>query len=252
MKRNLLLIALLLSAALLLCGCRSEPEETVPTTQIVLKPIPHGTYLDTFTDEQTGRTIDYHLYVPENATENMPLVIFLHGVGAVGSPALNEENPMIDSARFYYGEEYPFLILAPTCNYSSWLSKELPQRLKNLIDFVIEEYSVDKSKIIITGHSMGSSGVFRMAQLYGDFFSAAVPVSDPDVSLVDVNACLDVPIWAFAGSLENPFNVKLSNLIEEISAAGGNARYTELIDVKHGNTPNHAFMLDLFEWALAQ
>lgn len=253
MKKCLLLIMLLLSTVIVLIGCHSEPEETVPTTEeLVLKTIPSGTYLDSFMDEQTGRTIDYHLYVPENATENMPLVIFLHGVGAVGSPALNEENPLVYNARFFYGEEYPFLILAPTCNYSSWLSKELPQRVKDLIDYIVVEYGVDESKIIITGHSMGSSGVFRMVQLYGDYFSAAVPVSDPDVSLVEVNACLDVPIWAFAGSLENPFNVKLSSLVEKISAAGGDAMYTELVDVKHGNTPYHAFMLDLFEWALSQ
>ncbi len=244
----LMLVCVLIS----LIGCQTDAEESTPTTETVLRSIPDGTYLDTFEDSASGRTIDYLMFVPEGATENMPLIIFLHGIGAVGSTALNEDNPMIYNARVIYGENFPFLILAPTSNHTSWISKEMPQRLKDLIDYVVMEYGINQDKIIISGHSMGSSGVFRMVQLYGDYFSAAIPVSDPDVSLISPEACLDVPIWAFAGSLEHPISSNLDALIQSISASGGNARYTELMDVKHGNAPEYAFDQELYEWALAQ
>lgn len=250
--KKLILILLFVSVCLCLFGCDRHSEDTLPATEPTLKPIDPGVFLDTYSEESTGRTIDYHLYIPQNATEQMPLMIYLHGIGEIGSPALNESNPLIVNAQAVYGDRYPFIILAPTCNFSSWLSKEMPARVKSLIDYIVDEYHIDKDKIILTGHSMGSSGVFRLVQTYADFFSAAVPVSDPDVSLVDAESCISVPIWAFAGSLESPFNADIERLVGKIEGYGGYARYTEFENVKHSNTVHHAFSKDTFEWALSR
>ena len=250
MKKVILI--LLLCLCLFMTGCDGHTDETLPVTEPTLMPIDSGVFLETYSEESTGRTIDYHLYIPQNATEQMPLVIYLHGIGEIGSPALNENNPLITNAQDVYGERYPFIILAPTCNYSSWISKEMPARVKSLIDYIVDEYHINQDKIIITGHSMGSSGVFRLIQNYGDYFSAAVPVSDPDVTLVDAESCTAVPIWAFAGSLENPFNHDIERLIGKIEGYGGYARYTEFENVKHGQTAHYAFSRDTFEWALSR
>ena len=250
--KKLILALLLFCACFWMSGCDRHSDETLPVTEPTLKPIDMGVFLETFSEESTGRTIDYHLYIPQDATEQMPLMIYLHGIGEIGSPALNENNPLITNAKNVYGDKYPFIILAPTCNFSSWLSKEMPARVKALIDYIVDEYNIDREKIIITGHSMGSSGVFRLVETYGDYFSAAVPVSDPDVSLVDAESCTAVPIWAFAGSLENPFNKDIERLVGKIAGSGGYARYTEFENVKHGNTVHHAFSRDTFEWALSR
>ena len=197
--------------------------------------------------------MDYHLYVPQNATEHMPLIIYLHGIGVVGASENNEYNPMYVQALEAYDEKFPFLILAPSSMYNkTWISGQMPQRVKALIDYIVAEYKVDPEKIIIAGHSMGASGVFRQIELYGDFYSAAIPVSVPDVSIIQQEKCLDVPIWGFAGSEEAPWNYQMQEMLKSIQELGGNTKYIEMDGVNHAEAQYCAFLWDVMEWAIAQ
>lgn len=231
----------------------TEPTEVTTMPIETYAPIPKGVISDSYSDPELERSIEYHLYIPENATENMPLIVYLHGVGAAGANRLNEHNPLITKALEVYGEDFPFLILAPSSmTYKSWLSKQMPERVKNLVDYIAELYNVDRSKIIIAGHSMGANGVFRQIELYGDYYSAAIPISAPDTSIIDLDRCLDVPIWGFAGSKEYPCDYKMHTLFSKLEEMDGNVKYTILEGVEHGKTANESFLYDVFEWALAQ
>lgn len=230
-----------------------QPDETATQTAETYAPIPKGVYSDSYTDPELERTIEYHMYIPENATENMPLIVYLHGLGAAGANRLNEHNPLITKALEVYGEDYPFLILAPSSmTHKTWISKQMPERVKSLVDYIAELYNVDRSKIIITGHSMGANGVFRQIELYGNFYSAAIPISAPDTSIIQLDNCLDVPIWGFAGSKEYPCDYKMHSLFSKMEEMEGNVKFTILEGVKHGDTANQSFLYDVFEWALAQ
>lgn len=257
----------LLLALLCLTGCSSDfswqdlslisdwiasPTETTAEPTETYAPIRQATYLDTYTDPETNKAIDYHMYIPKNATENMPLVVYLHGIGAVGANHYNEENPMITKALEIYGEEFPFLILAPSSMYNkTWISKQMPERVKALVEAIAEQFNVDRSKIIITGHSMGAAGVFRQIELYGDFYSAAIPVSVPDISIFEMEKLLEVSIWGLAGSKE-PADIEMRAYFEALAALGGQVKYTSLEGVEHGKSANYAFLWDVLEWAIAQ
>lgn len=224
----------------------TEPAET-------FAPIQQASYADSYTDPATDRTIDYHMYIPENATENMPLIIYLHGVGAVGANRLNEYNPLVSKAVEVYGEAYPFLILAPSSmGFKTWISRNMPERVKALVDHIVERYHVDRTKIIITGHSMGANGVFRQIELYGDFYSAAIPISAPSTSIIELEKCLDVPMWGFAGSKEYPYDQNMRDTFLKIEEMEGNVKFTILEGVEHKNTAYRTFLYDVFEWAIAQ
>lgn len=228
-----------------------EPEATTVPIE-TYAPITQASYLETYTDPETNKSIDYHMYIPKNATENMPLVVYLHGLGAVGKNEFNENNPMITKALEIYGEEFPFLILAPSSMYNkTWISKQMPERVIALVKAIAEQYNVDRSKIIITGHSMGASGVFRQLEMYGDFYSAAIPVSVPDISMFDMEKLLSVPIWGFAGSRENA-DYEMKIYFDQLLELGAPVKYTQLEGIEHGKTAERAFLWDVLEWAISQ
>ena len=99
---------------------------------------------------------------------------------------------------------------------------------------------------------MGAGGVFRQIELYGDFYSAAVPVSLTNTANIDIPSCIDVPIWGFAGTEESPQEYNMRKLFDKIEESGGNARFNALEGAKHGNSADYAFTRDVFDWALAQ
>lgn len=272
--RKYLFFLLQLLILIFLCSCSQD--QTAPSLSVTMTPASNyptdamlqtspaettypvplplgaeaGAYQSAHTDSVTGKTMEYYIYIPESATQNMPLVIFLHGLGEVGPVALIEDNPMISQAKAVYGEAYPFVILAPSTKIPTWASDMIPERLKALIDYIVTEYQIDPERIIITGHSLGSAGVYRMLELYGDYFSAAVPISEPDTSEVDATLCTNVRIWAFAGSEEPECSEQMRQLTQMINDLGGTAQYTEIEDCTHGRTPYRTFLWDVFEWMI--
>jgi predicted peptidase len=258
------LLASVLLYLVVLSGCNSydstfatasqtEPAESTVLPTETYAPIPESTFLDSFTDPDLNRIMEYHMYIPKDATEQMPLIVYLHGLGAVGNSALNSENPLIVKAREVYGDSFPFLILAPSSmGKETWISQDMPERVKNLVYYIADQYNVDRDKIIITGHSMGAAGVMRQVELYSDLYSAAIPISMPGTSFVKVEKCLDVPIWGLAGSDEFPSFVHMQTLMDEIKNAGGNAKFTLLEGVTHGKTALESYVYDVLYWAISQ
>ena len=150
--------------------------------------------------------MEYYTFIPENATENMPLVIFLHGDGEVGRIWALENNAMMTSVREIYGNSFPFIAIAPCTRSETWIDWTIPDTLMNLIEYVVTTYCIDTDHIIITGHSRGAVGVWYYINTYGDYFSAAVPIR------------------AFCGNyeeFERNYSYTMSVQIEEIVHGGG-------------------------------
>ncbi len=236
-------------------GFLFDRDVTPETTEssVAYARIKEESHLGTFTDPDSGRTMDYHIYIPSGATENMPLVVYLHGTGAIGNSVFNENNPAIAKALEAYGDGFPFILLAPSSMFtSSWRLKHIPFLVKALIDDTADKYNVDRSKIIIIGHSMGAGGVMRQIELYGNYYSAAVPVSLTSTEHIDITKCLDVPIWGFAGTEEAPHEYNMQKLFDKINESGGNAVLSVLEGVEHGDSADYAFTREVFEWAIGQ
>lgn len=260
---------LLLLAVLLLCGCAtntavSETLPSVPATKIDIiietEPITEpdlsistsaGSHCRRYTDDTTKRYLDYYLFVPEDAVKGMPLVIFLHGDGEVNNVPILENFGLIDSAREIYGEKFPFIAISPCTREYSWINNKIPQTLKGLIDTIVTECEIDPDRIIITGHSRGSIGTWHMVNLYGDFFSAAVPVSSGYAARLNSDTMNSVPIRAMAGSLEGCIR-DMQSLSDRINESGGNVEFVIIDDCKHGQASKKAFTIETFVWMLEQ
>lgn len=227
------------------------PEPTIPP--LADKP---GYVFDSYHSDEYDDYLDYYVHIPENATVGMPLVVYLHGDGEVNKPELLPRTGLCHIVRSVYGEEFPFLLLEPNTRVKSWTSGNIPKLLIKLIDFVSERYSVNTDKIIICGHSRGAMGVWDMISIYGDYFSAAVPVSSPhQKGHIDYLKAAEVPVWTFAGDvgdIEQWYHQYLAKNVEMITVSGGFGKFTVLEGANHGRAFYRAFEKETFEWMLAQ
>ena len=72
MKRKLFIAFVLLLTLFCLASCHNEIDQgNIDTEQKILS-------------EHSNDTFKYLLYTPENATDNMPLIVYLHGVSSKG------------------------------------------------------------------------------------------------------------------------------------------------------------------------
>lgn len=234
----------------------TEPEtipETVPTEPSL--NIPAGAYPLKYDDPDSYAYFEYYAFIPENATENMPLVIFLHGDGEVKRFPLLENNDMMVSVREIYGNEFPFIAISPCTREESWIDWPIPKTLLKLIEEVVDTYSIDKDHIIITGHSRGAVGVWHMINTYGDYFSAAVPISCFCWKQFQMETIGNVPIRAFCGnseSFERTYSRLMREQVDELVLAGCDAEFTLFDGATHAETPALSYTEDLFQWALSQ
>ena len=268
-----------LAAALLLAGCGAPAETEIikeespamptaavetaapvtpspePTpTPVPLLGIPAGDYQKRFDCEENGQWLDYYVFVPENACEGLPLIIYLHGDGMTSRLDWLPDHDIAKMAKEAYGYDFPFILLTPNNRYPEWYNGGMNVTLKNLIDTVAADYKCDLSKIIITGHSRGAIATWQMADEFGTFFSCAVPVSCGANKIHGENF-IGVPVNAFVGTGEmdqSCYRRDMKYFVELINSAGGQASLTEIEGHDHDTMCTAPYTKELFEWMISQ
>jgi predicted peptidase len=151
---------------------------------------------------ESGESVDYLLYLPENYDPAMtwPLIVFLHG--GVGT----RENIMtifVDSLPELAGpeSELPFIVVSPLLPEGFWPS--YLDRVEELIEHLLVSLPVDARRMYLTGFSSCSYGAWRYAMSYPDRFTAVAPVSaGPSLLPTDpvsegICQLRELPIYAF-------------------------------------------------------
>ena len=174
-------------------------------------------------------SIQYRLFVPNysGTSERYPLILTLHGSGAVGSDnnshilRANAETWAEDSAQL----SNPAFIFAPQVPPTSGSLKDycvntfLPKTV-DILDSIIAEYPVDTTRLYITGFSFGA--ILTWCHIYWlqpGRFAAAIPISGKwDLDWApQINR---IPVWAFHGALDNTFPVTESrSLMQKLADA---------------------------------
>jgi poly(3-hydroxybutyrate) depolymerase len=183
----------------------------------------------------------YIVFVPAAYTplEKWPLLLFLHGSGERGDlrlAVIGGIGPQIKARA----ETFPFIVVFPPCedhdcHASLGWRADGPdaQRALKIVDQVERDYSVDRSREVITGLSMGGIGAWAIAAATPSRWSAVVPVaSRGDLSTAPKLA--HTPIWAFHGEkdvLIAPSEPK--QMVNAVNAAGGRAYFTLLPKLRH-------------------
>lgn len=129
----------------------------------------------TFVTPDAGRIL-YGISVPAgyNSREPRPLVLALHPGG--------ERTPYY-GLSFMRGIVSPALkdlgaiIVAPDCPTRAWSDPMAEQAVMALLQNVLENYAIDRRRILITGFSLGGRGTWFMSSRHADLFTAAIPIA---------------------------------------------------------------------------
>jgi predicted peptidase len=198
-----------------------------------------------------GKVLKYRLLLPPDydPETKYPLVLLLHGAGERGDDNTKQLiHGVAELTKPENRKKYPCFLVAPQCpEGKKWVEVDWgadshvmpkdpsePLRLAlELLDALQKDYSIDKSRLYVTGLSMGGFGTWDAISRKPDTFAAAVPVcGGGDEKQAEKIA--KVPIWAFHGAKDGAVKPARSrNMVEALKKAGGMPKYTEYKDVGH-------------------
>lgn len=165
----------------------------------------HKAYVLGSTDAPYG----YLVYESEGrqANEKLPLLIFLHGGDETGNSerqhvalrSVAKHGPSRYIKNGQWNPPTPMIVVSPQTTDGWWR----PKMLHAFIEYLIDHYPVDKSRIYLTGLSRGGTGSFDYINYYGDasYVAAMLPLATDSIvrnsgEFVPENF-KNTPIWLF-------------------------------------------------------
>lgn len=203
--------------------------------------------------KEISKTINfgYLLYLPpgnnDAGTEKFPLLLFLHGSGERGTDLdlVKKNGPPKVAEQM----ELPFIILSPQCPEVAWWDVD---GVKVLLDEIIATYPVDKSRIYITGLSMGGFGTWDMIIKYPDVFAAAIPVCGAGYPF-RLERIKNLPVWAFHGQKDDVVPIEYSQkMVDALKRANGNIKFTIYPEANHDSWTETYNNPEVYQWLLQQ
>src|SRR5438270_1063905 len=221
-------------------------------------------------------TNGYIEYLPKGYDQGsqFPLMIFVHGVGELGNgnqgnlhKLLRHGPPkVIDQGNFpssfnVNGQNLSFIVISP--QFFDWPS---PQDIDKVINYSIQHYKVDQSRIYLTGLSMGGGVVWSYvgySKAYASRIAAIVPISGAagaDFTEARTITATNMGVWALHNNYDNIvpsyYTVNWTNYINTAPApnppakrtifnAGGHDAWSNVYNMNY--TENG---MNIYEWML--
>lgn len=224
-----------------------------------------------------GTVLPYRMLPPIDLDENVleegdgySLVIFLHGSGERGD---DNQKQLVHVAKAFEDEavrkDYPaFVIFPQMAANNTWSNGEYNREthtidlenqsgnhlaaVMDVIDMMLEKYSVDPDRVYIGGLSMGGFGTWDALSRWPDRFAAAFPVcgaGDPST----VSSMLNVPIWVLHGGADNVVAPECSRImVAALKEAGASVIYSEFEGVGHNSWDPAFDTRHVIDWIFAQ
>jgi predicted peptidase len=146
----------------------------------------------------------YLEYLPSDyatSGKNYPLLIFLHGLGERGSDLnkvkVNGPPKLIEQGNKMCFSGECFIVISPLLsgNNGDWY----PNYQREIFEHVLANYRIDKSRIYLTGLSLGGKGVYIGVSQIPDIFAAGLVLAGYGNSEGCELAKRLIPIWAIHG-----------------------------------------------------
>ncbi len=201
----------------------------------------------------------YVVFVPAgySTATKWPTVLYLHGAHSRGKDGRAQLVSGLAPAIKLWATNYPFLVVFPQCENThsrllgGWSDEsDDADRALKILDTVERDFSVDQSREILMGSSMGGSGVWELGARTPERWSALVPsgaLGKPEQAAKVAR----IPVWSF--HVKNDQMIPISaarDMVGAVHAAGGRAFLTEVGGHGHADS-NLAFLQPtLHEWLL--
>jgi predicted peptidase len=203
--------------------------------------------------------INYLLFLPKGydakAQKRWPLILFLHGSGERGTnvwKVATHGPPKNVTSK----PDFPFILVSPQCPEGRIWSND---QLLPLLGEIMRNYAVDKSRVYLTGLSMGGYGAWSLGLTYPELFAAIVPICgggefiSPFLSSHDKPEALrSLGIWAFHGAKDPVVPLAESERMVELSKKLGikEVKLTVYPQAGHDAWTETYQNPELYEWLL--
>lgn len=197
--------------------------------------------------------LQYYLYTPSNPTNNMSLIMYLHG----GTNKVQEVESLLTTDGFskylydgYYGDLRAYVVIPKLDNnYTGWV--DIYEILRDLIKSMNTNYGIDLNKVSLTGHSMGATGTYQVQVKLSNTFACIAPMSGSIKNNEEnLNALSKTKIWAFVGAndtIVDPTSTK--TIIDALKKMGAYAKITEFDETDHFGVPSLGYKnIEFINW----
>ncbi len=212
-------------------------------------PAPATQTAQTFTKD--GKQLKYWLWLPKSApAEGAPLLLSLHGSGERGDDLekVKKHGPvkLVETLP----DAQPFILVTPQCPAGQRWDIDL---LRDLVEEVAARHGADRSRLTLTGLSMGGYATWAMTAKYPDLFAAALPIcggGNPD----EAAKIKHLPIRVYHGAKDEAVPIERSReMVAALKKAGAtDVELTVFPDLAHDSwTPVYADP-ETYAWLLKQ
>ena len=196
-------------------------------------------------------TIDYVMCFPDDYSpdKKYPLLIYLHGAGSRGGDISIVSDAVTGPiGEINRGHKLPFIIAAPQCNAKMWF--EISETVLGFIDMVAARPDVDRTRVYLSGTSMGGYACWYFAMFRADLFAAILPVCGGGLPAF-ASYLKGLPVWAHHGALDNVVAVNESlAMVRQLRRLGSEVRLTIYPDREHDSWVPAFADPEVYTWLL--
>jgi predicted peptidase len=199
---------------------------------------------------KTAIEINYIIKLPENQKEQFPLLVFLHGSGERGSDLelVKKHSPFTYQSLM----KTDVAILAPQCPENTWWNTTA---IYELIQSICKQYNIDKSRIYLTGLSMGGWGTWKLATEHPELFAAVAPVCGvTDTNIFrNIEVLKNTPVHIFHGALDDIVSPNRSiDIYQKLRKVNPNCSLSIFPNDNHNSWDSAYSDPKFYEWLFAQ
>lgn len=193
--------------------------------------------------------LNYYLYKPDKFKENLPVILFLHGIGERGTNISDIEKYSLP--KYLKNIDIPFIVIAPQCLENNFWEYHL-RDVEKIINIEYKKNKYDKENIFLAGSSMGAYGAWNYLIQRPDLFKGIVSIAGGIMLSIkqNIEKVKNKKILMYHGDKDDVVDVNVSKKTYE-KLKDGNAKDVELKIINNDNhfLTSHAFKDQyIYEW----
>lgn len=192
---------------------------------------------------------DFWLYAPQayfdQPNEKFPVVIYLHGAKLCGR-GLRSFHKYLTLDAIAKGRNIETMVIAPQNPGGGWK----PERLNNVLEWVVKNYNVDTTRVYVVGMSLGGYGAMDFVGTYPHKIAAAMALCG-GCTLSDVQGLGTLPFWIFHGTADRAVTIAQSKKVVNALKEKGNdklLRFEWLPGANHGAPARIFYLEQTYQW----
>lgn len=193
--------------------------------------------------------LNYYVYIPNNFKKNMPVLLFLHGIGERGTNIKDIEKYALP--KYLNKIEIPFIVIAPQCLNNNFWEYHL-RDIEQILQIEYDTFKYNKKRVCILGSSMGAYGAWNYIIQRPNLFSGIVSVSGGIMLPIiqNLNLIKDKKILIYHGDQDDIVNVNESiDAYDKLKKCDATSVELKIIKGDNHFLSSHAFKDEyMLEW----